>query len=269
MSSQRDQKSTFQERLNEKYRLVILNDDTLGEVRSLKFTIFSFLGLLSAFIILTALLMFALVSYSPLRYLVPGYGEIESHQVFIDLNKKLKALEEEFEAQRVYTQGFKAMLNADGDVPILNDSISFSDLPRPADNGKSAKSSLISIEHFYFCEPLTGNVSSEFHLGKKHFGVDIVAPKNTPIKSILDGKVISADWSEEMGNTISIQHANNMVSVYKHNAVLLKRTGDKVSCGEPIAIIGNTGVLSTGPHLHFELWNNGEAVNPLDYININ
>ena len=113
---------------------------------------------------------------------------------------------------------------------------------------------------------LSGYISDTFNFQKKHFAVDLVAKKNSKISSVLAGTVIVSDWSSEVGYFIGIQHKDNYISFYKHNSALLKKVGDYVSAGEQIAVIGNSGEFSTGPHLHFELWHNGSPVNPLDYI---
>jgi murein DD-endopeptidase MepM/ murein hydrolase activator NlpD len=126
-----------------------------------------------------------------------------------------------------------------------------------------------SIADFYFFSPVKGTISSLFNPIANHFGVDISTPKNEPVKATLDGKVIFSDWTLETGNTITVQHSNNIISTYKHNSVLFKKVGNFVAAGEVIAIVGNTGELSNGPHLHFELWYNGIAVNPKDFINFN
>ena len=123
------------------------------------------------------------------------------------------------------------------------------------------------IEELYFIPPLRGYITADFQPSKKHYGIDIAAPKNTPIKSAMAGTVIISDWTLETGNIIGIQHKNNLVSFYKHNSVLLKKIGSFVKAGEAVAIIGNTGQLSDGPHLHFEIWHNGQPVNPTNYIN--
>jgi murein DD-endopeptidase MepM/ murein hydrolase activator NlpD len=122
------------------------------------------------------------------------------------------------------------------------------------------------LNGYFFFTPVKGVISSSFNAAVKHFGVDIVAKKDTPIKATMGGTVIFATWSSESGHTITVQHKNHIISVYKHNSVLLKKTGALVKAGEPIAIIGNTGEETTGPHLHFELWKNGIAIDPQDYI---
>ncbi|MBK8505637.1 MAG: M23 family metallopeptidase [Saprospiraceae bacterium] len=115
--------------------------------------------------------------------------------------------------------------------------------------------------------PITGSISLEFDPQKDHFGIDINAAPNTAIKAIMSGFIIFSGWTLETGNTIGIQHDQNLISFYKHNSSLLKSTGTFVQAGEAVAIIGNTGTLSSGPHLHFELWQAGKPVDPTDYIN--
>ena len=122
------------------------------------------------------------------------------------------------------------------------------------------------LSQVHFFVPLKGVVSEHFQNTPDHFGVDLVSEPNARISSVLDGTVIFAGWTLETGYVAYIQHEANLVSVYKHNAELLKKTGQQVKAGEAIAIIGNTGELSSGPHLHFELWYNGKALNPEQYI---
>jgi len=109
-------------------------------------------------------------------------------------------------------------------------------------------------------------VTSSFNPREEHFGTDIAAEENEAVKAALDGTVLSSSWSVEDGHVVMIQHANNLVTVYKHNAAVLKKNGQYVKAGEPIAIVGNTGENSTGPHLHFEVWYNGAPVDPQDYV---
>jgi murein DD-endopeptidase MepM/ murein hydrolase activator NlpD len=136
-------------------------------------------------------------------------------------------------------------------------------------NAESQPSSQINrpLDQLYLIPPITGSIGLNFDLEKGHLGVDINAPSNTPIKAIMGGYIIFSGWTLETGNTIGIQHDQNLISFYKHNSSLLKKTGTFVQAGEAVAIIGNTGTLSSGPHLHFELWQAGKPVNPTDYIN--
>jgi len=127
-------------------------------------------------------------------------------------------------------------------------------------------SRLSSIARIHFFAPVNGVITSSFDKENNHYGIDIVAPLNEMVKSTLDGVVVFSAWTLETGHVIQIQHNDNIVSIYKHNANLLKKVGDHVKAGEVIAIIGNSGEITTGPHLHFELWQNGIALNPIDYI---
>ena len=125
---------------------------------------------------------------------------------------------------------------------------------------------MFGFRTLYFIPPVSGEISLTLNPENSHLGLDVNAPNNTPIKAVLDGYIIYSGWTLETGNTIGIQHENNMISFYKHNSELLKKTGAFVNAGEAIAIIGNTGTLSTGPHLHFELWIKGKPADPEKYI---
>ncbi len=270
MSEPSDYKRPFKEKITDKYRLVIIDDDTLGEKKSMTFTLLSLFGMILTTIFLLAGLTVLIIIFTPLKYSIPGYGDIANNKVYMDLNKKIEILEKDITDQRVYTEGIKNMLNPSA---LKSDAINSNDSMIRKSSVISQKkhdlSNTLSLEHYYFCSPLKGEISAAFDLSTKHYGIDIVASKDSPVKSILDGVVINADWSTNTGNTISVQHDDNMVSVYKHNSVLLKKIGDKVSSCEAIAIIGNTGKLTSGPHVHFELWKNGIAVNPSEYISFN
>ena len=123
-----------------------------------------------------------------------------------------------------------------------------------------------SGSNFVLFPPAQGPISAYFNLKEKHFAVDVNVPINTPIKAAADGRVILTEWSVETGYVVLVEHSNNLLTVYKHNTKLTKSQGDIVKAGEVIAISGNTGTLTTGPHLHFELWNNGYPVDPKTFI---
>ena len=123
-----------------------------------------------------------------------------------------------------------------------------------------------SISDFIFYTPLKGKVISEYDSKKRHYGIDIAGRENAVIKSVYNGTVLFSDFTLKTGYIIAIQHPNNVISVYKHNSALLKHAGDVVRAGEPIAFLGNSGELTTGPHLHLEIWYNGKSVNPMEYI---
>jgi murein DD-endopeptidase MepM/ murein hydrolase activator NlpD len=247
------------EKLRDKYRVVVYDDDTLGEVKSTRISgLVVLIGLLLTFLVMS-LITAALISFTPLKYLVPGYADINNNMAYMELTTKLEEIEQEMEAQRVYTEGMKNFLNPTGVTIDQSTGVEKGQIAAPT-------STLTPLEHYYFHSPLKGEISAQFDLSKKHFGIDVVAEENTPIKNILDGVVVSVDWSEQNGNTISIQHSNDLVSIFKHNSSVLKKVGEKVKAGEALAIIGNTGKHSSGPHVHFELWHQGNAINPQEYM---
>jgi len=268
MSDKTSKHKSFSEKLKNRYRFVVLDDDTLGELKTSRFTLSGvFLGILISVLSIMAL-SYLLIAYTPLKHLVPGYADITNNKVYMDLNDRIETLESELEAQVVYTNSIKNILNPSKvKIENLEGNQGF-----VKNNGQNIDkydnlSNTISLDDYYFYTPLKGEISAPFDLEGKHFGVDIVAPENSAVKSILDGVVIFSDWSAKTGNTISIQHRNNLVSVYKHNSKLLKNIGQFVKKGEAICIIGNTGKLTSGPHVHFELWSSGIAIDPDEYIN--
>ncbi len=282
------------------YRLVILNNETFEEVNSFKLSVFNFYVAVSTLFVGFTALGMALIVFTPLKKIIPGYGGYGSERAVFDLYERVDSLETALNAHETYTNNFRKMLVGDVErekdmpkdkqgTPSVSDSNMsvdasefelkiragggdpFEDSNTSSTNNNNEKAIRVTgrndrLESMYLQSPITGTLNLTFSLEKKHYGVDIAAPKNTPIKAVSDGFVILCDWTLETGNTIAIQHTNNVVSFYKHNSNLLKKVGDKVKTGEAIAIIGNTGEQTTGPHLHFELWKNGKAVNPEEYI---
>ena len=262
-----DQNSPLTNKLTDRYRVVVYDDDTLAELRSNKVTGGGILVGICLFFLLSSLLTAVLISYTPLRYLVPGYADVTNNKAYMEVQKKLSEIETELDAQRTYTNGLKNMLNP-SNVKINGAVTDIENISKESSHNMGQSGGLdLPLDHYYFHSPLNGEVSGKFDRDNKHFGVDIVAQKDSPIKSILDGVVVTADWSAKTGNTISIQHKNDIISVYKHNSKLLKKIGENVKAGEAIAIIGNTGLHTSGPHVHFELWSNRQAVDPQAYIN--
>ena len=273
MASGSKEKKKFKEKLKDTYRLLVIDVEDLKQVGSYQFT----MGRLYTYIITTVLLftilLVSLIVFTPLKRLMPGYGDIEENHKFIELRNKLSELETDLEDQIVYTQGLQNMLSGqtieDLELPAQK---SESTPTKPSSvliSDKDVKETALtgSLNNLYFVPPVIGTKSAPFDRLKDHYGIDILAAKGSPIKSITSGVVISSDFTVETGNTIAIQHPNNLISIYKHNSALLKKIGEKVSPGEAIAIIGNTGELTDGPHLHFELWYNGNAINPENFIN--
>ncbi len=286
MTDFKEKPKKFQ-RLKHKYRLVILNDDSFEEKISLRLSrlnVFVVVGISSMVLIL---LVIILIAFTPLREFIPGYANVtirkqgvenylksDSMQVvlaqnnlYIDNLKHIiqgKTIEFDEKARIDSTINYKKITNQ----PIEEDSVlrNIIETEEKYNLFNAAGDNPGNISSFIFFNPLKGSVTNRFNLKKEHFGLDIVAPKNEAIKATLNGTVIFAEWTAETGHVIQLQHADNIVSIYKHNSVLHKKVGDHVKAGEVIAIIGNSGKLSTGPHLHFELWYNGIPINPEDYM---
>lgn len=281
------------------YRLVILREETLEEVGSYKLTLLNIYIALSSLIVLVSLCIVLLIFFTPLKKFVPGYGDPSENPAYMELYRKVQDMEKQLTAYEIYTSNFRKMimgydtLDSAQEPPAIvpselqaysavdSEEGIYSSPPDPGMEGAgdsspdtSGRKVVLSqvgagntLNNLYLVPPVTGSVSSGFDAEIGHFGVDILAPKDTPVKAILDGYVITSDWTLETGNTIGIQHRDDLVSFYKHNAVLLKKVGDYIPAGEAIALVGNTGEFSTGPHLHFELWQNGIPVDPSRYIN--
>lgn len=272
-------------KLNDRYRLIIYNDTTFQSVWSMKLTrlkVFTVTSLLSAIIVILVIL---LIATTGLREYIPGYPKAEYRQMLVLTALKIDSLENELHKRDQFFRGIQAIMN--GEVPEDNltvDTFSFSgEVEFETFNhdsifqdkllaeqinltSGSTTNRRLSLSQIHFFVPVKGVITNKFKSTPDHFGVDLVSGPNARISAIMDGTVIFAGWTIETGYVIYIQHEAELISAYKHNSELLKTTGDRVKAGEAIALIGNTGELSTGPHLHFELWHNGTPIDPQQYI---
>lgn len=290
-SIQKKRKKFFHH-LKHTYRLVFFNDNTFEEVWHLRFTLMNVLSIAgTVFIILVGGSM-ALVMFTPIRHLVPGYPTDALHRQIVSSTLRLDSLEYELQLRDKYIHTVNAIVA--GREPELPESgtegqtVSYGNITFTRSEQDSllrrqveeeerfnfslrptvstASSDELSIAKIHPFKPVEGIVSSRFSLNNHHFGIDIVAAPNEVVKSILDGTVVMSTWTSDTGYVIQIQHAANIISVYKHNTNLLKKQGARVKAGDAIAIVGNSGELTSGPHLHFEIWHSGTPVNPEDYI---
>ncbi len=283
------------DRLRKKDRLIVVDLETYEEIRHFNFSTLGIIiySLFFAFIIITLTWLF--IAFTPIRQTIPGYPNISKQKELAYKSKEnkewLAAQQEKLNQEHIYYKNLKTILSdsivANNSNQLITDSnstkiekqnfeISKNDsiLRQKIDekekylikSNKLKQNNKNDLSGILFFPPLNGSISDSINTQKGHYGVDIIAPKDEPVKSTLNGTVIFADWTPDNGNVIHIQHAHNLISVYKHNSVLLKKVGDYVKTGEPIAIIGNSGKLSTGPHLHFELWHKGIVLNPVNYI---
>ena len=271
--------------LLQRYRIVIIADNSLEERMSIRFSILKFFTIVSGILAIVVFITLFIVTNSSFSQYIPGRSKDDVLQSLIDLNMQADSLQALLNKRDAYLNNIESVLsgndsflisnsNLSADAAISLEKISFeasredSILRFVVENEERGSLNYVKKDddNFVFFPPVIGYISDTFNFQKKHFAVDLVAKKNSKVSSVLAGTVIVSDWSSEVGYFIGIQHKDNYISFYKHNSSLLKRVGDYVSAGEHIAVIGNSGEFSTGPHLHFELWHNGSPVNPLDYI---
>jgi len=268
------------------YRIVIFNDSNLHIMRQVRFNAKTMLGALILAVIAIIFGVTILIAFTPLREYIPGYPTGKMKQMLINNVLVVDSLEQEAQRRELYFKNFRAMLAGETPsdtvikrgVAVRPDQVQF----RKYDHDSlfkeeiaqeqmnlgfnSAPGSKTGVAGLLFFPPLNGMITGKHDLSNRHFGVDIVGKLNSRISAALDGTVIFAGWTIDTGYVIYLQHELNLVTVYRHNAELLKIQGDKVRAGEAIAIMGNSGKETTGPHLHFEMWLNGVSVNPEEYI---
>ena len=273
-------------KLLHKYRLVILNEDTFEERFAIKLTrlnVFVIVSL-SAIILITGTII--LIAFTPLREYIPGYSSTALKKEATELNYKADSLNQVIAVNEQYYQQIKKVLTGDivssdfdkdSILAAAERDISELDLAPSREDSllrervdKEDKYSLFdtatSRVNFVLFPPVTGTISSTYNIQEKHYAVDVVVAKDTPVKTTADGTVVLAEWTSQAGYVIIVDHGNGLISAYKHNASLTKTQGDLVKTGEVIAIAGNTGEITTGPHLHFELWNDGYPIDPTVFI---
>ncbi|MDY0253557.1 MAG: M23 family metallopeptidase [Tenuifilaceae bacterium] len=280
-------KKKYIHKLKSKYRLSIFNDQTFEEVLVMRLSRLNVIAAVGGVAILLIALVTILIAFTPIREFIPGYPDGNTRRHIVENALKTDSLERELQQWKIYLSNLHTILR--GDSPdnmesIPDTSIRYSEITFT----RSMEDSLLRLQieseelynlsvvdtkndrgnltRFHFFPPVKGVVTNSFNARLGHLGVDVVAPPNEVIVAIADGTVTLSSWTLETGYVIQIQHENNLLSVYKHNSKLLKQSGAQVKAGEAIAIIGNSGELTTGPHLHFELWHNGTPINPEQYI---
>jgi len=284
--TEKKKRKRFTKKLLHKYRLVILNEDTFEERFAIKLTRLNVFVIVALSTILLISGTIFLIAFTSLREYIPGYSSTALKQKATELNYKADSLQQVINMNQQYYESIKKVLtgdvrmvefNKDSIIEIANKESQAKDLiPSKED---SLLRSLVDKEDKYnifetaipssnlvLFPPVNGTISENYNFEEKHYAVDIVVAKDTPVKATADGTIIFAEWTADTGYVVIIEHSNELISVYKHNASLTKQQGDLVKAGEVIALSGNTGELTTGPHLHFELWSRGYPVNPTNFI---
>jgi murein DD-endopeptidase MepM/ murein hydrolase activator NlpD len=282
-------KKTLSNWLTTRYQLIIRSDENFAERTSFGFT-YSKVILFSV-IMFTVLFGLSLVMTKTIlaRWFDPKHEQLIMNQKLNELADIVDSLAKEDEKKERFIQNFNRVLSGDTTHRDINVALGSEAQPftkpaslkaDPADSTfrkeyEKSGLTLISLasarnrelEGTFFYAPVTGIISDPYNIKKNHLGVDIVTNANEPVKCIADGTVIFSSWTQDSGYVIMIQHRGNVISAYKHNAQLLKKVGNFVNAGEIISIVGNSGELTNGPHLHFELWYNGNSINPEEFIN--
>lgn len=294
MAQEKDKKKLIK-KLKHRYKLVFLNEQTYEEVFMLhlsRLNVFTYFGAIALTIITLVIL---LISFTPLKEYIPGYPSGEERRLIIQNTQRVDSLAIEIGKRDHLLENIRIIMSGgtiEGDeVENENQDDTATNTDKSIDFTKSKEDSLFrkqieeeekynlsinqgkeyqfQIEQTYFFCPLEGIVVAKFGEYPGHFGVDIAAAKGSRVSAIMDGTIIFTGWTVETGYVIQIQHKNNIISVYKHNSRLLKEMGNTVKAGEAIAQVGNSGELTTGPHLHFELWYNGKPIDPTTFISFN
>ena len=271
-------------RLRNKYRFSIMNDQTYKEVVRFRASWFNLIIAFGGFALLLILLVTLLIAFTPIREFIPGYPDGNTRKGYISNALKVDSLETQMAIWQRYYENIAIILN-DGQPPAININPDTGRKYKNLDFSKSIEDSLLRQEiesenmyniavsningpenNVFFLTPINGVVINHYNPLQNHYGIDLVAQPNEVVLAIADGTVLLASWAIETGHTMAIQHKNGYISFYKHNSKLLKRQGERVKAGESIAIIGNSGELTTGPHLHFELWHDCTPLDPAKFI---
>ncbi len=289
MAAKKKKGKEIKKKLLHKYRLVILNENTFEEKISFKLNRLNVFVTGTLFIVVLIGLTTLLIAFTPLREYIPGYSSTKLKRQATELTYKTDSLVTVLNYTNRYLDNVRLVLRGEVENNETNRDSLFErykldpsqvnlnpieqDLKLREEVALEDKYNLFerNLENLgsVFFPPLSGTISQGFDLEKKHFAIDVVAAQGSPVKAIADGTVIFSEWTAETGYVILIEHRDNIISVYKHNGSLSKSQGDFVRSGEVIASVGNTGELTTGPHLHFELWRNGKPKNPADFIDFN
>ena len=283
------QKKNYINKLTRSYKVVVSSEDTFEERLSFSTNKFNVFLVLSLYSIILIAFTISVVFFTQIREMVPGYSSSDLLTQAIYLTKKTDSLENELELNNTFYKSIENVLSGKTEQIIYKDTLALSnekdniDFQAVLTNAEDSilrkyveeedkfnltKNELV-IENKMFVSPVKGQITQKFDPLNNHFALDILVDTGTPVKSILEGKVIFSEWSVDTGHVLIIDHGDNIISVYKHNSKVLKTQNNFVKAGEVIAYSGNQGTLSTGPHLHFELWKNGTPINPEPLFNFN
>ena len=281
----KNKRKAFWKNIKFKYKLTIINENTLEEIVGIHVSKLNGLSVLLSAVTVIFLIASLIIAFTPLRNYLPGYMNTEVREQVVMNALRADSLQQMLERQRMYVMNIQDIIGGVVKVDSVHsiDSLTMvrsevlMERTQAEDDFRkqyeeSERYNLTTIDNapavtgLIFFRPTRGMVSSSFDANRKHFGIDIAATPNESVLATLDGTVILATYTADTGYVIQVQHNQNLVTVYKHCGSLLKKVGDTVKAGEAIALVGNTGEKTTGPHLHFEIWNKGRALDPSKYI---
>lgn len=283
-----EKKKKLVNKLKSKYRLVIMRETSFEEVWQMKLSRMNVINALAVSLTVYTVIVVMLIIYTPLKQLIPGYPKAEMTRN-IRLNAiRVDSLDYQMALKDQFIENLITIINGGEPKTHSTDEGAATISTRDISDSRSSDDSLLRINvekaqrfnvtpqntspenrnlnQLYFFPPVRGLLMAHFDYANGHYGVDIATASNQGIKAVLDGTVILSDFTTQTGFTLQIQHDHNLVSIYKHNKELFKKVGDRIKAGEVIATVGNTGELTTGPHLHFELWHLGKPLNPEHFI---
>ncbi len=285
MAKKKNKEKKLAKKLLHKYRLVVLNEDTFEEKFAFKLTRLNVFVTVGVSMLVLIILTTLLIAFTPLREYIPGYSSAKLNHQATQLVLKTDSLQQVIHKQNQYFKSISNVLSGKVSVEnfnkdsVLNTNENIAEVTLNPSKEDSLLREQVEQEDKYnvidaavdrtdfkLFPPVKGQISEAYNAEENHFAVDIVTAKNTPVKATAEGTVVFSEWTAETGYVIIIEHRYGLISVYKHNSSLAKEQGELVKKGEVIGMVGSTGELSTGPHLHFELWSNGRPVNPTDFL---
>lgn len=290
MSETKARKKGRWERLRHRYRMVIMEDDTLELRSSVKLSLFNVYLALSVLLVVLTVIIFSLIYFTPIKNYLVGYDQVRMTRTVLEQERVIDSLARVSRAHDAWLDNLRRKLRGEADTsfnppPRSQREYDRIDLHAVPDEDLALREEVSRADVFSlrvdengrdgdwrdgpFFLPLDGLLTAAFDPGEEHYGVDIVAKENSPVRAVRDGTVVDRYWDAETGNVLVLQHEDDLLSLYKHNRTVLVKTGSFVRAGDAIAIVGNTGELSSGPHLHFELWHDRTPLDPEDYLTFN
>jgi murein DD-endopeptidase MepM/ murein hydrolase activator NlpD len=273
-------KKSFWHKFLKRYIIVVYNQGNFKERVSISLTPINLILVLSSLVVFSMLLTSLLFLYTPIKTTIPGFNNSSQNpEKVLELQNRVDSFEKVERQHQIFNDTLKKILQGDTGKTSFNSNhnaqalfrfATYREEKEPGNSPGSRNQANTKADGnsglLHLFQPVNGYISQHFNAGEDHYALDIVTEKDAPVKATDDGMVIFAEWSAETGNVIIVQHANNLISIYKHNSVILKKVGTFVNRGDVIALVGNSGEFTSGPHLHFELWAGGSPLDPENFI---